>query len=112
MAQNIKSRMHHNTKNGGDVVDDTLKYENGEMSLNEEIAYFQRLINSGEAWQFQGSYGRQAMALIEAGYCMLGEQGHKDYWGNYVPGRHEVKAGTKGSIEYCQKLHPERKIPA
>lgn len=42
-------------------------------------------------------------ALIEMGECMLGEEGHRDYWGNYVPSRHEVEAGSKGSPEYCKE---------
>lgn len=30
---------------------------------------WQLLIDSGLCWQLQGSFGRQAMALIEAGIC-------------------------------------------
>ena len=41
--------------------------------------------------------------MIEDGQCMLGEEGHRDYWGNYVPSRTEVKAGTKGSPEYMKE---------
>jgi hypothetical protein len=62
----------------------------------------QELINSGAAWCLEGSVGRAAMDAINAGACMLGETGHRDYWGNYVPSRHEVQAGTKGSREYCE----------
>jgi hypothetical protein len=32
---------------------------------------------------------------------MLGEEGHLDYYGNYVPSRYEVEPGTKGSPEYA-----------
>ena len=60
----------------------------------------QRLINSGMAWKLEGSIGRAAMAAIEDGLCMLGRTGHYDYWGNYVPARDGVRAGTKGSYEY------------
>lgn len=60
----------------------------------------QALIDSGAAWRLEGSIGRAAMAAIEDGVCMLGEEGHHDYWGNYVPSRHEVQAGTKGSPEF------------
>jgi hypothetical protein len=62
----------------------------------------QDLINSGDAWRLEGSVGRAAMAAIKAGACCLGEEGHRDYWGNYVPSRHEVQPGTKGSVEYCE----------
>jgi hypothetical protein len=61
------------------------------------IEEMQNLINSGDVWRLEGSMGRAAMELIEAGECMLGEVGCYDFWGNYVPSRHEVKAGTKGS---------------
>ena len=60
----------------------------------------QELVNSGLAWKLEGAAGRHCMGLIEAGQIMLGEEGHKDYWGNYVPSRTEVKPGTKGSPEY------------
>lgn len=72
-------------------------------SREEYVAGMQELINSGAAWRLEGSVGRDAMALIESGDCMLGETGHRDYWGNYVPSRFEVKAGTKGSPEYHEE---------
>ncbi len=74
-----------------------------DQTHEEYIENMQDLINTGTAWKLEGSVGRSAMALIESGECMLGEEGHRDYYGNYVPSRHEVKAGTKGSAEYCNK---------
>lgn len=65
----------------------------------------QTLINSGLAWRLEGSIGRQCMAAIERGECMLGTKGHSDYWGNYVPSREEVKAGTKGSFDYVAERY-------
>lgn len=67
----------------------------------EYIANMQELIDSGMAWRLEGSVGRAAMGLINDGRCMLGEEGHTDYYGNYVPSRTEVLAGTKGSSEFC-----------
>jgi len=67
----------------------------------EQIIELQRAINSGAAWRLEGSYGRAAMDAITAGECMLGEDGHRDYWGSYVPSRNEVEEGTKGSASYC-----------
>lgn len=64
----------------------------------------QTLIDNGNAWRLEGSVGRAAMDAIESGACILGEVGHRDYWGNYIPSRHEVKPGTKGSIEYALAL--------
>jgi hypothetical protein len=50
-------------------VNDIIAYESGEMEEEEMIQFFQGLINSGMAWQLQGSYGRTAMALIKSGMC-------------------------------------------
>ena len=60
----------------------------------------QLLINSGMAWGLEGHVGRTCMSAIEDGACMLGTHAHKDYWGNKVPSRFEVKEGTKGSRLY------------
>lgn len=71
-----------------------------------EIDYFrsiQAAINSGSAWSFQGSYGRTMMAAIESGYCMLGKNPARDYYGNRIPSRDEVKRGTKGSRAYVRQ---------
>lgn len=84
-------------------VADIIDYENGELSEEREIKFFQSLIDSGQAWTLQGHYGRTVSALIEAGLCTLGESGHRDYWGNYVPSKHEVKPGTKGSEDYVKQ---------
>jgi hypothetical protein len=64
----------------------------------------QALIDSGTAWQLEGSVGRAAMRAIESGECVLGPEGHRDYWGNYVPSRFEVEPGTKGSVEYAENM--------
>ena len=76
-----------------------------ECETDEEIiAALQELIDSGMAWKMEGAVGREAMASIESGDCVLGEVGHRDYWGNYVPSRTEVQPGTKGSLEYQQTM--------
>ncbi len=56
------------------MVNFIIAYEAGELSDQEVIEGFQGLINSGIAWQLQGSYGRTAMALIEAGECTFPNQ--------------------------------------
>lgn len=66
----------------------------------ETLAIYQALVDSGDAWRLEGSVGRTAMDMIEKGLIMLGEQGHRDFWGNYVPSRTEVEPGTKGSPEF------------
>lgn len=73
----------------------------------KEIRQWQKMINDGSCWKLEGYYGRTAMSLIESGDCILGKVGHRDYYGNYVPSRFEVKSGTKGSIAYARKLREE-----
>ena len=48
-------------------VADIMDYESGNMTEEEVINLFQNLVNSGMAWRLQGSYGREAQRLIEAG---------------------------------------------
>jgi hypothetical protein len=47
----------------GKIID----YEHGELEEDEVIELFQELVNSGLCWNLQGSYGRTAAALINAG---------------------------------------------
>jgi hypothetical protein len=74
----------------------------GETTCTTEEYYLaiQRAINSGMAWSMQGSYGREMMAAIDSGYCLLGTNDARDYYGNHIPSRHQVQAGTKGSFEF------------
>ena len=46
-----------------------VQYENEELNDEETIELFQELINTGLAWQLQGSYGRMAVQLLEEGFC-------------------------------------------
>lgn len=51
-----------------DIVSSIIRFESGEMGSEEEvIEFFQELVDSGLAWQLQGSYGRLAQRLIENG---------------------------------------------
>jgi hypothetical protein len=52
-----------------DTLSFVMALEAGELDEDEVIEGFQHLINSGLAWQLQGSYGRAAAALIESGRC-------------------------------------------
>ena len=51
------------------LTDMIIKYEMGELDDTDVIALFQELIDTGVAWRLQGSYGRMASGLIQAGYC-------------------------------------------
>jgi hypothetical protein len=70
-----------------------------EVDEHEYYASIQRAINGG-VWSMQGSYGRTMMQAISDGWCLLGTQSFNDYYGNRIPSRTEVKAGTKGSPEF------------
>ena len=59
----------------------------------------QELINSGDAWKLEGSVGRFAMSMLEAGVCMLPLERKVDYYGNIVPARNDLKPGTKGTFQ-------------
>ena len=50
-----------------DLLAFIMDYEGGELSEDEIIAGFQHLLDSGLAWSLQGSYGRAAKALLDAG---------------------------------------------
>jgi len=50
-------------------VDFIMDYEAGELEAEQIIDGFQQLINTGVVWNLQGSYGRMATDLIEAGHC-------------------------------------------
>ena len=84
---------------------DTLE-GNEDASREDEACARQRAINAG-MWSLQGSYGRSMMAAIEAGDCMLGEHDARDYWGNHIPSRSQVQAGTKGSREFVVEHNGE-----
>lgn len=48
-------------------VSQLVAYEQGELDDEATIELFRGLVESGLAWQLQGSYGRTAIALIEEG---------------------------------------------
>lgn len=51
-----------------DQFEKMMAWEQGELDDDDTISLFQELVNSGLAWQLQGCYGRQAIALINQGY--------------------------------------------
>jgi len=52
-----------------DFVDKIIAFENGEMSFEDTVKWFQEMINDGSVWTLQGFYGRTAQQLIDEGYC-------------------------------------------
>ena len=59
-----------------DTIDATMIIEGVEPETYEGqiIDAWQLLIDTGLAWQLQGSYGRNAQALIENGICNAPER--------------------------------------
>lgn len=49
------------------TANELLAYEIGELSNEEFVQLFQKLVNSGLAWKLQGAYGRTAQALLDNG---------------------------------------------
>lgn len=79
-----------------------------DATWDEHVEAYQTMIDNGQAWLFEGSVGREAMALLKNGYCTLPEVRHKDYWGNTVPSRHDVEPGSFGTLEFVAKAQAER----
>lgn len=76
-----------------------------EDATEEEVLdAYQHLVNTGQAWKLEGHVGRVAMHLLELRAIALGETAHHDYYGNRVPSRFEVEAGTKGHAEYAREV--------
>lgn len=55
-----------------DITSAIIAYENGELTEDAAIEMFQHLVDTGMAWKLQGSYGRAALALIQAGMVTQG----------------------------------------
>ena len=77
-------------------------YDDDDYVDFDEYKNMQAAINAGYCWSMEGSVGRAMMGAIEAGYCMLGKERARDYYGNTIPSRKDVKAGTKGSYRYVK----------
>jgi hypothetical protein len=78
---------------------ETIEGLDDEATMEDYYLAMQRTINSG-MWGLQGSYGRAMMDAISAGLCMLGRDQARDYYGNTIPSRDDVQAGTKGSYQF------------
>lgn len=50
-----------------DITTQLIAFEEGELDFQETVDLFQALVDTGLAWQLQGSYGRAAQAFIDAG---------------------------------------------
>ena len=75
-----------------------------ELQAQYGITKMQNTIDSGLVWKLEGSMGRQAMSLLESGACYLPEKDTQDYYGNLIPARTRLQAGTKGTLELSQEF--------
>lgn len=53
--------------NAGNLVDYIVAYETGEIDAQDAFELFSYLVKTGQVWRMQGSYGRNAARLIDAG---------------------------------------------
>lgn len=60
-----------------------------------------------EKLRMEGSVGRFAMDCLEAGVCMLPRERRIDYYGQTVPSRNDLKAGTKGTYQNAVRFWTE-----
>ena len=49
------------------LVEQLIAYEEGQLTEDQEIAFFEHLVETGTCWQLQGHYQRVAATLMEAG---------------------------------------------
>lgn len=54
-----------------DIISGIIDYENGDLSYEQVVELFQKLVDNGMAWTLQGHYGRTARYLIEQGEVVL-----------------------------------------
>ena len=57
----------HNEQYARPIQSLILGFEADQLGEDEVIELFQRLVDTGLAWQLQGYYGRTAAALIDTG---------------------------------------------
>ena len=56
-------------KKVSDIAGEIIRWEGGELNQTEIVELFQNLIDTGLAWELQGTYGRTAKRFLDAGLC-------------------------------------------
>ena len=64
------------------ITDKIMEFECGLLDDTGVLELFAELISNGMAWTLQGSYGRTASALIDAGY--ISEDGKHIFYQDIV----------------------------
>ena len=75
-----------------------------QLQKQYEVNGIQAMINSGDCWKLEGSFGRHVMSLLEIGVCMLPKLPTKDYYGNGIPSRDYLIPGSKGTYLNCKRF--------
>jgi len=75
-----------------------------ELQTEYGLTKAQEMLNSGQLWKFEGSVGRAASDMLEAGILVLPEERTTDYYGTTVPARTDLKDGTKGTLGNSQRF--------
>ena len=55
------------------TVDGINRYESGQMDEEEQVEFFQHLLDTGVVWSLQGHYGRTASWMINEGLVQVGK---------------------------------------
>lgn len=71
------------------------------------FAEMQKMIDDGLPWRLEGSVGREAVRFLKVGICFLPLKSFRDFYGNYIPSRKEVKPMTTGSLQLSKKYYTE-----
>ena len=61
-----------------DTIDGINRYESGEMEEEEQVEFFQHLVDTGTVWSLQGHYGRTVTWMINEGLVKVGEEREKE----------------------------------
>lgn len=52
------------------IVGRVIAFEQGALGEDQILDLFQDLVDTGMAWELQGTYGRTALALINSGHIV------------------------------------------
>jgi hypothetical protein len=58
------------------------------------IEHYQKIINSHIAFKTSPNISNKCLRLIALGVCMLPEEETVDFFGQFIPSRHQVKDGV------------------
>ena len=88
MKNEKKKSMAKKMTKGYDPVNDIMAFEDGSLDEKGTKKLFQHLVNTGQAWHLQGSYGRAADMMLRSGFIKtpktnVAKSAHsKDAYGN------------------------------